>query len=160
MSVGSLQGLLKQGMPTGRRVLPFTIRPMHRLSIKTQRKRQILDITDPVEALLRQHHAAAVGVCHLLVLHTTAALTTADLDPGTDLDMLDAFESMIPKLNYRHPHDPGHVPDHILSALIGTSVSLLADRGSLILGTWQRVILVELDGPRTREIAFGFAVTV
>ena len=110
MSVGSLQGLLKQGMPTGRRVLPFTIRPMHRLSIKTQRKRQILDITDPVEALLRQHHAAAVGVCHLLVLHTTAALTTADLDPGTDLDMLDAFESMIPKLNYRHPHDPGTCP--------------------------------------------------
>jgi len=35
---------------------------------------------------------------HLLVLHTTAALTTADLDPGTDLDMLDAFEAMVPKL--------------------------------------------------------------
>jgi secondary thiamine-phosphate synthase enzyme len=99
-------------------------------------------------------------VCHLVVLHTTAALTTADLDPGTDADMLDAFERIVPKLNYRHPHDPDHVPDHILSALIGTSVGLLVENGSLILGTWQRVILVELDGPRQREIAVGFVPTI
>src|SRR5271165_6190540 len=129
---------------------------MRRLTIKTHRKRQILDITDHIDALLRTHHPSTSGVCHLVVLHTTADLSTADLDPGTDLDMLDAFDRMVPKLNYRHPHDPAHVPDHILSALIGTSLSLLVDRGALTLGTWQRVILVELDGPRTREIAFGF----
>jgi secondary thiamine-phosphate synthase enzyme len=88
----------------------------------------------------------------LFILHTTAALTTADLDPGTDLDMLDAFEAMIPKLRYRHPHNPEHVPDHILSALIGTSVALPFERGKLILGTWQRVVLIELDGPRERQL--------
>jgi secondary thiamine-phosphate synthase enzyme len=129
---------------------------MHRLRISTHRKREILDITEEVEALLRKHGAGHSVACHLVVLHTTAALTTADLDPGTDLDMLDAFERIIPKLKYRHPHDPEHVPDHILSALIGTSVTLLAEAGALILGTWQRVILVELDGPRQREIAVGF----
>jgi len=132
---------------------------MHRLKIKTHRKREILDITDQVEALLHQHYADSSGVCQLLILHTTAALTTADLDPGTDADILDAFERIIPKLNYRHPHDPEHVPDHILSALIGTSVGLMADKGSLILGTWQRVVLVELDGPRQREIALAFVAT-
>ena len=79
-------------------------------------------------------------------------MTTADLDPGTDLDMLDAFEHMIPKLRYRHPHDPAHVPDHILSALIGTSIALPFEKNSLLLGTWQRVVLVELDGPREREL--------
>ena len=129
---------------------------MHRLTIKTHRKREILDITDRVQALLGEQYAGQSGICHLLVLHTTAALTTADLDPGTDADMLDAFERMIPKINYRHPHDPAHVPDHILSALIGTSVGLIAERGALTLGTWQRVILVELDGPRQREICVGF----
>ena len=92
------------------------------------------------------------GICNLLILHTTAALTTADLDPGTDLDMLDAFEAMVPKLRYRHPHDPAHVPDHILSSLIGTSVALPFERGKMLLGTWQRVVLIELDGPREREI--------
>jgi secondary thiamine-phosphate synthase enzyme len=130
---------------------------MDRIKVKTRRKREILDITDSVNTWLHARHGAESGVCHLVVLHTTAALTTADLDPGTDEDMLAAFDQLIPKLNYRHPHDPEHVPDHILSALIGTSVGLLVERGSLILGTWQRLILVELDGPRQREVAIGFA---
>src|SRR5512135_41144 len=120
---------------------------MQRLTIKTRKKREIVDITEAVERAL----GGKSGICQLTVLHTTAALTTADLDPGTDLDMLDAFEAMIPKLRYRHPHNPGHVPDHILSALIGTSVTLPVERGSLILGTWQRVVLMEFDGPRERQ---------
>src|SRR5581483_2518689 len=124
--------------------------PMQRLAIKTHKKRQVLDITDVIEEKLSTN-GPALGVCHLLILHTTAAVTTADLDPGTDLDMLDAFEAMIPKLRYRHPHNPAHVPDHILSALIGTSVALPVEQGSLILGTWQRVVLMEFDGPRERE---------
>jgi secondary thiamine-phosphate synthase enzyme len=125
------------------------LRDMQRLTIKTRKKREVVDITDRVQSLL----TADSGICHLLILHTTAALTTADLDPGTDLDILDAFEAMIPKLRYRHPHDPAHVPDHILSALIGTSVSLPFDKRKLVLGTWQRVVLIELDGAREREIA-------
>jgi secondary thiamine-phosphate synthase enzyme len=133
---------------------------MHRISIKTHRKREVLDITEQVETVLREHYADTSGVCHLVVLHTTASLTTADLDPGTDLDMLDAFEAMVPKLKYRHPHDPAHVPDHILSALIGTSVSVLAEKGALVLGTWQRVVLIEFDGPRQRDVALGFTATV
>ena len=125
---------------------------MKRIKVKTHKKREIVDITDRVEDLLTNGHAGKTGICHLSVLHTTAAVTTADLDPGTDLDMLDAFEHMVPKLKYRHPHNPAHVPDHILSALIGTSVSLPVENGSMLLGTWQRVVLVELDGPRDREI--------
>ncbi len=129
---------------------------MQRLAIKTHKKRQVLDITDVIEEKLSTN-GPALGVCHLLILHTTAALTTADLDPGTDLDMLDAFEAMIPKLRYRHPHNPAHVPDHILSALIGTSLSLPFDRRKLLLGTWQRVVLIELDGPREREVALSIS---
>jgi secondary thiamine-phosphate synthase enzyme len=129
---------------------------MNRLSIKTHKKREVLDITGVIEEQLGKNGSAS-GVCHLLVLHTTTALTTADLDPGTDLDMLDAFEVMIPKLRYRHPHNPAHVPDHILSALIGTSLSLPFDKKKLLLGTWQRVVLVELDGPRERELALSIS---
>ena len=125
---------------------------MHQLTFKTHRKREVLDITDRIESLLEKEHAGASGVCHLLILHTTAALTTADLDPGTDLDYLDAFEAMMPKLKYRHPHDPSHVSDHILSALIGTSVSLPFQKAKLVLGTWQRAVLIELDGPRERSL--------
>lgn len=129
---------------------------MHRLSIKTRSKREVLDITDVIQEQLEKNGATS-GICHLLILHTTAALTTADLDPGTDLDMLDAFEAMVPKLRYRHPHNPAHVPDHILSALIGTSLSLPFDKKKLLLGTWQRVVLIELDGPRERELALSIS---
>ena len=125
---------------------------MHKLSIKTSKKRQVVDITDTLENWLGKKYQDTPGICNLLILHTTAALTTADLDPGTDLDMLDAFEAMVPKLRYRHPHNPAHVPDHILSSLIGTSVALPFERGKMLLGIWQRVVLIELDGPREREI--------
>ncbi|HEY4899084.1 MAG TPA: secondary thiamine-phosphate synthase enzyme YjbQ [Terriglobales bacterium] len=132
---------------------------MHRLTIKTHKKREIVDITEQLESFLWKQYGDKTGVCQLSVLHTTAALTTADLDPGTDLDMLDAFEHLIPKLPYRHPHNPVHVPDHILSALIGTSLALMLDRGLLLLGTWQRIVLVELDGPRERELVLAFVET-
>ena len=125
---------------------------MRRFSGATHRKREIVDVTDQVQNLL----PAESGIGFLNVLHTTAALTTADLDPGTDLDMLDAFEAMMPKLHYRHPHNPAHVPDHILSSLIGTALTLPVENGSLVLGTWQRVILVELDGPRRRDLTLQF----
>ena len=125
---------------------------MQPLTVKTHKKREVVDITAHVQTLLSRSYAGKTGICHLSLLHTTAALTTADLDPGTDLDMLDAFERMVPKLQYRHPHNPAHVPDHILSAVIGTALALPAESGRLVLGTWQRVVLIEFDGPRTREV--------
>jgi secondary thiamine-phosphate synthase enzyme len=125
---------------------------MQKITIRTRKRREVLDITNTIESLLEKNHSQATGICNLFILHTTAALTTADLDPGTDLDMLDAFEAMIPKLRYRHPHNPAHVPDHILSTLIGTSVALPFECAKLVLGTWQRIVLIELDGPRQRDL--------
>jgi secondary thiamine-phosphate synthase enzyme len=128
---------------------------MKLLYVNTKRKREIVDITELCRQQLADQKSAS-GVCHLSVLHTTAALTTADLDPGTDLDLLDAFDAMVPKLNYRHPHNPGHVGDHILSSLIGTCVCIPVDNGEPVLGTWQRIIVVELDGPRRRQVIMTF----
>ena len=128
---------------------------MKLLTIATRKKREVVDMTDLCDRELERSKNRA-GICHLSLLHTTAALTIADLDPGTDLDLLDAFEALVPKLNYRHPHNPSHTPDHILSALIGTSLSLPVRDGELLLGEWQRVILVEFDGPRKREVALTF----
>ena len=130
---------------------------MQRMKVRTRKKREVIDITDRLQQVLEKSYPGISGFCQLSVLHTTAALTTADLDPGTDLDILDAFEAMVPKLRYRHPHNPEHVPDHILSALIGTSVGMPVENSKLVLGTWQRVVLIELDGPREREIVVSLA---
>lgn len=125
------------------------------LNIQTGKEKQVIDITDKVQELINKNNFRE-GPVTLFLAHTTAALTTADLDPGTDLDMLDAIEKMIPKLNFRHPHNPAHVPSHIMSSLIGVSLTLLVEEGNLVLGTWQRVVLVELDGPKTRRIKINF----
>ncbi len=122
-----------------------------KISINTQENKQVIDITDKVNSLLAKQKILN-GICNLHLIHTTAALTTADLDPGTDEDLSAAFEAIIPKLVWRHPHDPAHTPDHIASALIGTSMSLPYENKKLILGTWQRVILAEFAGPRERQV--------
>lgn len=125
---------------------------MQTITFQTEKKKQILNITSQIEKHLPQQS----GLCHLFIQHTTAALTVADLDPGTDLDMLDAFEEMIPRLQYRHPHNPDHVGDHIMASLIGSDVSIPVEKGKLQLGTWQEVVLVELDGPRDRNVVLSF----
>ena len=124
---------------------------MQTFTVETQRKDQIVDLTDMVEDALRQE-ANTTGLCSLFVAHTTCALTTADLDPGTDRDLLDALRQLLPKISYRHPHNPAHTPDHILSSLLGPALVIPYSRQRLLLGTWQRVILVELDGPRQRTL--------
>ena len=121
---------------------------MRSLQVRTSRKDQIVDITDEVQAQLE----AAEGLCTVFAAHTTCALTTADLDPGTDQDYLEALRKLLPAIRWRHPHDPAHTPDHVLATLIGPSVSVPVHDGRLILGVWQRIILVELDGPRERQL--------
>jgi thiamine phosphate synthase YjbQ (UPF0047 family) len=69
---------------------------MTKFEVATKRKRQVIDITDLCQEKLSDLKNRS-GVCHLFVLHTTAALTIADLDPGTDLDLLDALEDVTPK---------------------------------------------------------------
>lgn len=120
------------------------------LTISTQGRRQVVDITDDIQAQLAPGFTGAVAVT---VLHTTAAITTADLDPGTDQDLLDALDKLLPGLPWRHPHNPAHAPDHLLASIIGPSVVVPAQGGKLLIGTWQRLILIELDGPRRRDVA-------
>ena len=124
---------------------------MKTLTISTHKKDQVIDITGTIERYL-QDETNTEGLCSIFVAHTTCALTTADLDPGTDRDLLDALRQLLPQLSYRHPHDPSHTPDHILSSILGPALVVPYRNRQLLLGTWQRVILVELDGPRQRTV--------
>lgn len=128
---------------------------MNVIVIKTVNKDQVVDITERVEEELNESKTTN-GICILFVQHTTCALTTADLDPGTDEDMLEAFQKMIPQIQFRHPHDPEHTPDHILSSIIGPSLIIPFENKKLQLGTWQRIVLIEFDGPRERKITISF----
>src|SRR3974377_2516572 len=96
---------------------------MKTITISTKKNDQIIDITEAIETYLREAPYED-GICSIFVSHTTCAITTADLDPGTDLDFIDALRRLLPDIAYRHPHDPSHTPDHILSSIICPSVMI------------------------------------
>jgi len=120
------------------------------ISIPSTDKRQVIDITQLVEP-----HLKGDGVAVIWVRHTTAAVTTMDLDAGTDKDFLNALDHMTPAHPWEHPHNPGHFPDHLWASLIGPSLSVPFSKGKLDLGHWQRLVLVELDGPRDRSVVLS-----
>ena len=120
---------------------------MINLSFETPRKQAVIDITAPVETAVAGH--SGVAVVHLL--HTTAALTIGELEPGLAEDMIDALNQLMPAGDYRHTQDKTHIGAHVFGATIGPSLSLIVDGGKLQLGQWQKILLVELDGPRTRR---------
>jgi secondary thiamine-phosphate synthase enzyme len=125
-----------------------------RIDIETRREKQVLDITDRVERSISEQ-GIEDGVCHLFVTHTTAALTTGEAIEGTDEDLMETLERMIPGIKFRHAHDPSHAPDHMISSIVGASLAIPVEAGRLVLGTWQRVLLIECNGPRKRTVVIS-----
>jgi secondary thiamine-phosphate synthase enzyme len=119
--------------------------------VSTSNLKQVVDLTARLNTIIR-HAKIQKGLCFLCVTHTTAALTTGEIGEGTEQDFLQIVEEMIPKIDFRHAHDPSHAWSHMASSILGPSFTLPISAGKLILGTWQSVMLVELDGPREREI--------
>ena len=117
------------------------------IQIKTYHKKEVIDITDKIGRELEGD-----GLLNVFIKHSTAAVSIADLDPGSDTDLLTALSKMTPIANWNHPHDPEHYPDHLWSSLIGCNLTIPYQSGRLALGEWQRVILIELDGPKDREL--------
>ena len=119
-------------------------------NLKTGRRRELVDISAVVEADLK-NSGMIDGLCVVFVTHTTAALTiNENADPAVPYDMLSKLAQMVPENeNYRHLE--GNSDAHILSTLIGCSLSIPVEQGKLLLGTWQGIFFVELDGPRSRR---------
>ena len=124
---------------------------METLKIKTDRLKQIVDLTDRVNALVAKRKMTE-GLCCLFVTHTTACVTTGEIGEGTEKDLLDVVQEMIPKIDFRHGHDPSHAWSHMASSILGPSLTVPVSGGKLLLGTWQSILLVELDGPRDRDV--------
>jgi secondary thiamine-phosphate synthase enzyme len=123
----------------------------HLLPIETKRAKEAVDVTDRVNEAISSA-GMQEGLCVLFVAHTTAALTTGEIGEGTEDDLLEVVEQVIPRIRFRHAHDPGHAWSHMASSLLGPSLALPVSAGRLILGTWQSVLLIELDGPRRRNL--------
>ena len=125
------------------------------LMIKTMKARQVIDLTDQINRQIARVNIQE-GLCLLFIQHTTAALTVGEMGEGTEEDLLDVLKEMIPKIRFRHAHDPSHAPAHMIASILGPSLTLPIAHGRLDLGTWQSVLLIELDGPRDRTVRLQF----
>ncbi len=92
------------------------------------------------------------GVCVLFCPHTTAALTiNENADPSVQQDIVQALAGILPReAGYRHAE--GNSDAHIKASLLGPSLTVCVEGGTLALGTWQGIYLFEGDGPRSREV--------
>jgi secondary thiamine-phosphate synthase enzyme len=124
---------------------------MEILQIKTDHLKQVVDLTDRVNAVIAKRKMTE-GLCCLFLTHTTACLTTGEVGEGTERDLLDVVQEMIPKIDFRHGHDPSHAWSHMASSVLGPSLIVPVSDDKLVLGTWQSVLLIELDGPRERDV--------
>ena len=120
-------------------------------SVRTTAREQILIITPDVQrglGLLTRGD----GIATIVVPHTTCAISVNEnADPDVPADMTKALRALVPKI--RFAHGEGNSDAHFLSLLIGTSLSWPYRNGKLVLGTWQGIYFIELDGPRsTRKV--------
>lgn len=122
------------------------------LRVSTGSLKEVVDLTDRIQSLIRRANLRE-GLCTLFIAHTTAALTTGEIGEGTEEDLLEIVERIVPSIRFRHAHDPTHAWSHMAASLLGPSLTIPVTDGQLALGTWQSVMLVELDGPRERTVS-------
>ncbi|WP_136715622.1 secondary thiamine-phosphate synthase enzyme YjbQ [Halorientalis salina] len=119
------------------------------IEISTGDRETVVDITDEVAAELP---ADATGTCTVFVRHTTAGLQINEPEPRLLGDIEHAVKSLVPADGWDHDQLDGNADAHLRSMLLGRSVTVPVIDGELDLGTWQAVLLVECDGPRTRTV--------
>jgi secondary thiamine-phosphate synthase enzyme len=119
-------------------------------NVRTRAREDVLIITDEVQRALVEL-TNGDGVCTIIVPHTTCAISVNEnADPDVPADITKALRAMIPNVHFEHGE--GNSDAHLLSTIIGTSLAWPYRNGKLVLGTWQGIYFIELDGPRTRKV--------
>jgi secondary thiamine-phosphate synthase enzyme len=126
------------------------------LTIDTGSRPAAVDITSECAAFAS---GRGDGLLNVFVPHATAGVAIFETGAGSDADLLDHLDQLFPRDDrWRHSHgSPGHGADHVMPAVISPSISVPVVGGSLLLGTWQSVVLVDpnRDNP-TRSVRLSF----
>jgi secondary thiamine-phosphate synthase enzyme len=125
---------------------------LRHLEIRSRTRTEFINITSELQEMVGNSGIRS-GLCHLFVLHTTAAVTINEgADPAVQRDITTFLNKLVPS-DFYFTHAEGNSDAHIKASLIGASENILIDGGKLVLGTWQAVYLCEFDGPRSRQVA-------
>jgi secondary thiamine-phosphate synthase enzyme len=124
------------------------------ISLKTERRTQLVDITQRVQEALGPLNGAAAALVY--VPHTTAGVTINEgADPAVAQDLEAALEKVVDDgWEWKHVEDPDgpNAPSHIRASLMSPQILIPLDDGKLALGKWQGIFFCEFDGPRERKV--------
>ena len=126
---------------------------MREISVRTERKTQLVEITQDVQAAVADSNGASAALVY--VPHTTAGVTIQEhADPAVARDLEAAMERMVgDDWGWQHIEDGEETaPSHVRAALAGPQVLVPLDGARLALGTWQGIFFCEFDGPRSRKV--------
>jgi secondary thiamine-phosphate synthase enzyme len=123
---------------------------MHTFDVTTDDRLAVVDVTEEVEAAVT---GDVSGTATVFVEHTTAAVTVNEAESRLLGDFEQALAGLVPDEGWAHDALDGNADSHVRAMLVGPSVTVPVRSGSLALGTWQSVLLLECDGPRTRTIS-------
>jgi secondary thiamine-phosphate synthase enzyme len=118
-------------------------------SVSTVDPIQVIDVTEEVVSSLPED---AEGVCTVFVAHTTAGVVVQEAERRLLSDIEGALERFVPDDGWRHDEVDDNADAHVRAALLGESVTVPVSDGRPDLGTWQSILFVECDGPRTRTV--------
>ena len=122
------------------------------IEIDTTRPTEAIDITSNVILALHEE-GIEEGIAFVFTLHTTTALTVNEADPPLMKDIQNLLQRLAPENGgYLHDHHDGNAHAHLRATLIGNSITIPVADGRPKLGTWQRILFFEFDGPRRRRI--------
>ena len=125
---------------------------MTRHPVGTDARTEFLDIT-PVGKEAIAASGVTDGTCVVYCPHTTAVVTIQEnADPDVPRDLLMWLNRLVPKDVPGFRHAEGNSDAHLKASLVGSSVTILIEKGAPVLGTWQGVFFCEFDGPRDREV--------
>ena len=121
-------------------------------SVTSVQPKQCMDVTEQVAEIVRASGVRR-GLCHVMTLHATAAIVVNENDdPNIGVDLLSALDRAIPDhAGWLHDRIDNNAHAHIKAAILGPSETIAIEEGRLLLGTWQGIMMVELDGPRSRR---------
>ena len=127
---------------------------MEQIKIQTKKEAEVLDITYKVEGAVRKNKWER-GILFLYMPHCTASLIVNEYGSGLDGDYLELFK-MLKTKKWKHDLVDGNAYAHLANTIVGTEKFFIVENGKLQLGKWQSIMLVELDGPREREVLLEF----
>jgi secondary thiamine-phosphate synthase enzyme len=122
------------------------------IELNTKKKVEVVDITSNIEKAVRESTIER-GICLTYSLHTTTGIVVNEAEPGLIQDMAKLMASIVPQgAGYLHDRFDSNAHAHLQAMVLGNSVVIPVEDNRLVLGTWQRVLFVELDGPRQRRV--------